>query len=636
VVLVRRRAHWLSRRSEELAERAQLVARREKELRGSGELLPKRRRELRRRFKAKAVGASAWLYVLKQVGSREGVRFLLQSGLLGGRMPRSFGLPPGNRILVLAAHQDDEAIGAGGTLLRCARAGKQICIAYLTDGATTLGGMDREQVSRVRYAEAHRAWRGVRGASVRFIGQPPASPDVASASVEELLSLLEEFRPDTLFVLSFLEEPHDHRLVTRWLLEADRSRPLDPALDVWGYQVTTRVPGNAVVDITSVWRRKRRLNKAWHSQNSMLDYAHLAMGRDIANSEYLKHPRQTRLAAAYAEVFVRFDARRYLDMCHEFLDLADSVETSLEVHAAPPPPDFLVVGLQKAGTYWLTALLDAHPQIRCFPARPGHGDGTGEVHLFDLIARMERDFEAGRRSLSKKVGGYFADVLPLESPEGPAERTAQRALLAERFAEYCDGQRRRHGKVLVGEKTAETIHHLDLVEELFPGIKKVCILRDPRDRVVSFHHQQVRKGRLKAGPVLAEEVTAYTARVRRDYEGLLELREPFFLTTYERLSEDPVHVVSDLLRYLGAYSSSEQAAELVEDAAWERLAGRTRGVVDEESHFRAGMVGSWPDELDAELAEGMASVLEEATRCLEVRFGLDLASYRAPASARTV
>jgi hypothetical protein len=95
-------------------------------------------------------------------------------------------------------------------------------------------------------------------------------------------------------------------------------------------------------------------------------------------------------------------------------------------------------------------------------------------------------------------------------------------------------------------------------------------------------------------------------------------------------------VVRDLLRYLGAYSSSEQAAELVEDAAWERLAGRNRGVVDEESHFRAGLVGSWPDELDAELAEGMASALEEATRSLEVRFGLDLASYRAPASARTV
>jgi LmbE family N-acetylglucosaminyl deacetylase len=643
VALVRRRAHSLDRRSErlaersdQLAERAQAVARREKQARSSGELVPRQRLERRRRAQARAVGGSTWLYVLKQVGSREGVRFLLKSGLLGGRLPRSFGLPPGDRILVLAAHQDDEGIGAGGTLLQCARAGKQVCIAYLTDGATALGGLDLEHVSRVRYAEAQRAWRRVRGVEVRFVGQPAASPDVAPASVDQLLSLLEEFRPDTLFVLSFLEEPHDHRLVTRWLLEADRRRPLDPALDVWGYQVTTRVPGNAVVDITPVWRRKRRLNRAWHSQNAIRDYAHLALGRDIANSEYLKHPRLMRPAAAYAEVFVRFDARRYADLCHEFLGLAESVEESLEGRAPSPPPDFLVVGLQKAGTYWLSALLDAHPQIRCFPSRPGHADGTGEVHLFDLLARMDRDFESARQSLSKKLGGYFADVLSVEAPEGKGERAAQRARLAERFSEYCDGQRRRHGKVLVGEKTPETIHHLDLVEALFPGIKKVCILRDPRDRVVSFHHHQVRKGRIEAGPVGAKEVAKYTDRVRRDYEGLLDIREPFFLTTYERLSQEPVAVVGELLRFLGAYSSSEQAAELVEAASLERLAGRPRGIADDASHFRAGLVGSWREELDADLAESMATALEEPTRRLEERFGLDLSGYRAAAPVRAV
>jgi LmbE family N-acetylglucosaminyl deacetylase len=639
--MVRRRAYALNRRSEtlaarsqQLAERAQGVARQEKEFSGVGDEAPKRRLELQRRAKAKAAGASTWLYVLKQVGSREGVRFLLDSGMLGGRLPRDFGLPPGERILVLAAHQDDEGIGAGGTLLLCSQAGKQICIAYLTDGATGLGSLDLEEVSRVRYAEAQRAWRGVRGVEVEFVGQPASSPAVAPKSVDRLLSLIEEFRPDTLLVLGFLEEPHDHRLVTRWLLEADRRRPLDPELDVWGFQVSTRVPGNAVVDITSVWRRKRRLNRAWRSQNAMRDYAHLAGGRDIANSEYLKHPKLTRLANAHAEVFVRFDARQYLDLANEFLGLAESVEESLEGRAPPPAPDFLVVGLQKAGTYWLTALLNAHPQIRCFPSRPGQGDGSGEVHLFDLLARLDRDFESGRRSLSKKLGGYFADLLPVDPPRDEAERAALHARLAQRFAEYCEGQRRRHGKVLVGEKTAETVHHLDLVERHFPGIKKVCILRDPRDRVVSYHHHQVRKGRIEPGPVRAKEVSGYASRVRLDYEGLLEIREPFFLTTYERLSEEPLVVVAELLRFLGAYSSDEQAAELVDAASMERIAGRPPGVVDDDSHFRAGRVGSWREELDPEAAEAMATELDELTGRLEQRFGIDLGAYRAQAPLR--
>ena len=35
------------------------------------------------------------------------------------------------------------------------------------------------------------------------------------------------------------------------------------------------------------------------------------------------------------------------------------------------PPDFLIVGLQKCGTYWLTALLDSHPEISSLPPLPG-------------------------------------------------------------------------------------------------------------------------------------------------------------------------------------------------------------------------------------------------------------------------
>ena len=34
-------------------------------------------------------------------------------------------------------------------------------------------------------------------------------------------------------------------------------------------------------------------------------------------------------------------------------------------------PDFFIVGLQKCGTYWLTALLNAHPEITCLPAMYG-------------------------------------------------------------------------------------------------------------------------------------------------------------------------------------------------------------------------------------------------------------------------
>jgi len=214
-------------------------------------------------------------------------------------------------------------------------------------------------------------------------------------------------------------------------------------------------------------------------------------------------------------------------------------------------------------------------------------------------------------------------------PEDEEQRGELRERLAARFARYCDEQRRLHGKPLVGEKTTETIHHLDLVEELFPGIRKVCIVRDPRDRVVSFHHHQIRKGRKPDGPIGAAEVAEYLERIRADYAGLLAIEAPCYVLTYEQLSTSSVAVLRELLRFIGADATEEHARTALEQARFERLAGRERGSEDGKSHYRKGVVGDWREQLDPQLAERMVTELDEQTRRLERRFGLDLAGYRA-------
>jgi hypothetical protein len=192
-----------------------------------------------------------------------------------------------------------------------------------------------------------------------------------------------------------------------------------------------------------------------------------------------------------------------------------------------PPPDFLIIGMQKSGSYWLTALLDAHPMVRCFPSRPGYADGTGEAHLFDNLARLESDYEGFRKSMLGKLGRSFADLIPDQPPGSPEARGALVAALRARFDQYCDWQRRRAGKPLVGEKTTETVQYPTLVEKLYPGIRKICILRDPRDRAVSFFFHQQRKKRLDVTERLAERhVLNYLARVRADYAGLLAMTDP--------------------------------------------------------------------------------------------------------------
>jgi len=629
--LLRSLALRLTRRAERLGDRSRANSSRALAL--MGRTKPKRTRtkapktahNRRRRAAQRGDGpAGAWHYVIEGVGSQEGLRYLLDAGLFGRSLPRELTMPPGDRILVLVPHQDDEGIGAGGTLIRSARAGKRLRLVYYTDGATHFGDLPREEVSRLRYGEARRAWRRL-AERLDFLGVPTGTLSVPAAAVDRLVEIVREFRPDTIFVPTFLEEPYEHRILNRWLMAAAERTSLEE-VDVWGYQITARAPGTAVVDITDVWRRKRRLNRSWRSSNTKFDYGHLAMGQDIANAMHLKGGLVMKSTTPHAEVFHRFPAREYLALTRRFLALAASVEQALEPES--PPPDFLVIGMQKSGTYWLTALLDAHPQIRCFPSRPAGGDGSSEAHLFDVMARLETDPESFARSMSARLDGAFADLAEGSLPESETERAELRAKLATRFARYCDEQRRLHGKPFVGEKTTETVHHLDLVEEAFPGIRKLCILRDPRDRAVSFHYHQMRKGRRPDVPIGDADVDAYIERVRADYEGLLGIEGPYLVLTYEELSASPVATLMSVLRFLDAYASEDHVRDMLARASFERLTDRDRGAEAADSYYRKGVVGDWSAKLDPAQAERMVETLEALTARVEERFGLDLGAYR--------
>lgn len=299
-----------------------------------------------------------------------------------------------------------------------------------------------------------------------------------------------------------------------------------------------------------------------------------------------------------------------------------------------PPPDFLIVGMQKSGSYWLTALLDSHPQIRCFPSKPGHADGTGEAHLFDNLPRIDGDYVRFRKSMSAKLGRWFADLIPKAQPESTEAREALTWAMRARFDEYCQQQRRLAGKPLVGEKTTETVHYPDLVDRLYPGMKKICILRDPRDRAVSFFFHQLRKGRLTDAAVIDDShVDAYIGRVRQDYDGLLRMQNPLHVMTYEALSAGPLEATRALVAFIGADTEDALVSAMVDAAAFEQLAGRSKGDADAASHFRQGTTGDWRNHLSSALADRMVAALGPLTAQVEARTGLDLSEYCAPLGA---
>jgi hypothetical protein len=83
------------------------------------------------------------------------MRFFIALRRATHRMPSSLVTPKAGRVLVIAPHFDDEAIGCGGAIARHVQAGSQVCVAFVTNSQ----GLDpnasvRAKVGHTRRQEA--------------------------------------------------------------------------------------------------------------------------------------------------------------------------------------------------------------------------------------------------------------------------------------------------------------------------------------------------------------------------------------------------------------------------------------------------------------------------------------------------
>lgn len=92
-------------------------------------------------------------------------------------LPRFDDGPPGASLVVIAAHPDDEVLGAGGLIARRHDAGGRVRVVLLTDGdASHPGGpVPVAELTRRRLAETHRALARLAGPHHRDEPEPPDS-----------------------------------------------------------------------------------------------------------------------------------------------------------------------------------------------------------------------------------------------------------------------------------------------------------------------------------------------------------------------------------------------------------------------------------------------------------------------------
>ncbi len=233
------------------------------------------------------------------------------------RIPPPLDRPPGSRILVLAPHMDDEALGCGGSLHRHVLAGESVTVAYLTDGRKgdpVLNGRDLQPDERERLEDrlvAERTDEARRSAAIlgvrdlRFLGNRDQELVVSPQTRRQVAGLLRELGPDLVY-LPFPTDRHpDHRTTNRIFLSAlNATRDLDPPL-CCGFEVWTPIEPNCLVDITSVIDIKRRALAQFASQMTSIDFGRCILGLHAYRS--MIHLR----GHGYAEAFVLVPADEY-------------------------------------------------------------------------------------------------------------------------------------------------------------------------------------------------------------------------------------------------------------------------------------------------------------------------------------
>ena len=299
-------------------------------------------------------------------------------------------------------------------------------------------------------------------------------------------------------------------------------------------------------------------------------------------------------------------------------------------------PDFFIVGLQKSGTYGISAFLDAHPQIRCLPNHPIHNytkgkTGADEGRIFDMLASIDKDDgEALKNSFLNHHGGFFANIAGLI---GKANKEELYEAVKNRYKEWFEFQNSGN-KPIVGDKTTEYVFHLDMIDDFFPNAKKLCIIRNPKDRIVSWNFHQIRKGRKNGEKIDDEFIKNYLEnQIKKEYESMLNYKGFIHCFTYEALKNNPKKVLVGILSYLDADLSEEIMDKMIEEASFENLKKKEIDYFKKENisqdikHYRKGVVGEWKNYLSEEQVKMIDAIIDSLQKKVFEKYNVIMSDY---------
>ena len=226
--------------------------------------------------------------------------------------------PESTKVLVLAPHMDDEVLGCGGTIARHVSVGADVTVIFLTDGrrgvvprAAGEGEAPRgdDEIVGIRKDEARRAGAIL---GVRRIDFLDAEDSYLRADVHvtgRLRRILEEDRPEIVYLPFFLEGHPDHRAANDVLMAAVKGAAW--RFECRAYEVWTPLFPNRLVKIDATMHLKTEALACYQSQLAVTDYLHSGVGLNAFRALGLGSH-----AGRFAEAFYSLPLAEYRRLYH--------------------------------------------------------------------------------------------------------------------------------------------------------------------------------------------------------------------------------------------------------------------------------------------------------------------------------
>lgn len=178
-------------------------------------------------------------------------------------------LPPAQRVLVFAAHADDEVYGCGGTLGLLAASGVSIAVVIATQGNRCLPEASKTIIEE-RRRESVEAARILGYADPEFWNIPDRELRYSEKIVQKILHKISALDADWIFAPALSEMHPDHQVLALAVTEAVRRTK--GRRHVAFYEVSAPTTHNMLIDISAALEMKIQAMTCFRSQESFYGY----------------------------------------------------------------------------------------------------------------------------------------------------------------------------------------------------------------------------------------------------------------------------------------------------------------------------------------------------------------------------